>query len=193
MFKKRLFAYIIDLLILNVILSFVGIFFETTSNMTNLSNELIELSNNFINGTVDSITYINRYSIINYSIEKEVFLSNLVNVIISICYFVIIPLYNNGASIGKKIMKIKIIGNDTDASANSLIIRYLLMDGIGVSIISLCLLFVLKDMNYMISVSILSFLQFIVVISSIFMVLYRRDFKSLPDLIAGTKVIEVEK
>lgn len=193
MFKKRLFAYIIDLLIINVILSFVGIFFETTSNMTNLSNELIELSNNFINGTVDSITYINRYSIINYSIEKEVFLSNLVNVTISICYFVIIPLYNNGASIGKKIMKIKIIGNDTDASANSLIIRYLLMDGIGVSIISLCLLFVLKDMNYMISVSILSFLQFIVVISSIFMVLYRRDFKSLPDLIAGTKVIEVEK
>ena len=193
MFKRRLLAYIIDLLILNVILSFIENFFPVSNSLTNLSNELMRLSNNFIDGTVDVVTFINRYSVINYSMDKEVFLSSLVGVIISICYFVIIPLYNNGSSIGKKIMKIRIVGNDDEVSANRLIVRYLLMDGIGVSIISLCLLFVCNDISYTIILMILSFLQFMVVIFSIFMVLYRHDFKSLPDLIAGTKVIEVKK
>ena len=87
---------------------------------------------------------------------------------------------------------LKIVSNgDRDVSAKALIFRYLLMDSIGVSILSMCSLFIFKDMNYLIITLILAFLQFLVVIISIFMVLYRN--KSLPDLIAGTKVIEVKE
>lgn len=194
MFKKRLLAYIIDILIVGLIASVIGAIIPTNQNITNLSNELININNNFMKEEINVTTYINQYSGVTYNLDKELFLSNLIGVIVYIIYFIVIPMYNNGQSIGKKLQKIKIVKKDeTEVGANELIIRYMFMTGIGVSILSMCLVFILKDLNYVIGISILGFLQFLVAISSIIMVLYRNDKKSLPDLIAGTKVIEVKK
>ena len=194
MFKKRLFSYIIDIFILSLVLGVIGMFIPSGSNIESLNNELMNINNNFVNGELGIRTFINQYAGIFYNIDKEMFYSSLISVIVSILYFVVYPLYNNGQSFGKTMNNIKIVSNDdSDVSANSLIFRYLLMDGIGVSIISMCSLFIFKDFNYLIITSILGFLQFLVVIISVFMVLYRHDFRSLPDLIAGTKVIEVKK
>lgn len=193
MFKKRLFAYLVDLMVLGVILTFVGFLIPSSSNYVNLNNELISVNDNFINGSINFSTYINQYSVINYDLCKELFLSNLIGLSISIIYFVVYPLYNNGQSFGKKLMKIKVVSTDlSDVGSNNLFFRYMFIDGIGTSFISLCLIFIFKDFNYMLFVSILGFLQVLVVIISIFMIIYRRDKRSLPDLIAGTKVIEVK-
>lgn len=194
MFKKRLLAYLIDIIILSLILTFVGLFIPSNSNLVNLNNELMSVNNNFMNQEIDAITFINQYSNIGYSIARELFLSNLISVAVGIIYFIVYPLYNGGQSIGKKIIGLKIVSvDDSDVSSNSLLIRYLLMESIGTTIISMCLIFVIKDFYYILCDSILSFLQFLVVIISVFMVIYRRDKRSLPDLIAGTKVIEVKK
>ena len=194
MFKKRLLAYLIDIIILSLILTFVGLFIPSNSNLVNLNNELMSVNNNFMNQEIDAITFINQYSNIGYSIGRELFLSNLISVVIGIVYFIVFPLYNGGQSIGKKVIGLKIVSvDDSDVSSNSLLIRYLLMESIGATIISMCLIFVIKDFYYILCDSILSFLQFLVVIISVFMVIYRRDKRSLPDLIAGTKVIEVKK
>ena len=194
MFKRRLFAFIIDFFIVFLIANAIGMFIPTSQNVTNLSNELASINSNFFDGNIDTSTFINQYSVISYSLERELFLSSLLSVVINILYFVVYPLYNGGQSLGKKYIGIRIVSNDdNDVGSNQLVFRYLLMNGIGSSIISLCLIFVLKDLNYMYVVSILSILQFLVAISSVFMVLYRNDKRSLPDLIAGTKVIEVEK
>ena len=191
MFKKRLFAYLLDILILSCIISFISMFFNS-DNYINLNNELNQINNSFINGEIPFETYFNQFYNVNFSLQKELFFYNLVSVVISVLYFVVYPIYNDGQSFGKKIMKIKIISDSDRLFSNSLIFRYLLMDGIGVSIISLCLICFVNGLYFMIFNSILSFLQFLVVIISIFMVIYRNDKKSLPDLIAGTKVIEVE-
>ena len=194
MFRKRLFAYLIDVLIVFLIISFVGSFIPVSQNVTNLNAQLNDIGNSFFDKNIDLNTYINQYSVIGYSLEKELFLSSLLGVIINILYFVVYPFYNGGQSIGKKYMGIKVVSNDFNSvSSNQLLFRYLLMNSIGSSIIILCLIFVLKDSFYVYVDLILAFLQFIVVICSIFMVLYRNDKRSLPDLIAGTKVIEVKK
>ena len=194
MFKKRLFAYIIDVLILELILSFIGIFVPVSSNVVNLQNEIYGINDNFINGSIDVSTFINQYSNVSYNIDRYMFLPNLIGVVVSVIYFIVYPLYNNGQSFGKKVMGLRIVSdNDDFVGSNSLIFRYMFMDGIGISIISMCLIFIFSDFSYILCVSLLSFFQILVVIISIFMVLYRRDFKSLPDLVAGTKVIEVKK
>lgn len=194
MFKKRLFAYVIDFFVLFFISFIISMIIPTSQNLVNLNNELIGINENYLSGNVDVSTFINQYSTISYSIDREMFLTSLISVVVSILYYVVYPLYNNGSSFGKKVIGLRIVSSDdSDVSTNSLLFRYLFMDGIGTSILSLCLIFIFKDFNYIICVSILSFLQFIVVIISIFMVIYRNDFRSLPDLIAGTKVIEVEK
>lgn len=194
MFKKRFFAFIIDLIIVFLITFVIDMIIPISDNAQKLSEELFDLNNNFIDGNIGIDMFINQYSIINYGLEKELFLSSLISVVVNILYFVLYPLYNGGQSFGKKYIGIKIVSKDDNTvSSNQLIFRYLLMNGIGSSIISLCFIFLLNDLSYMYIVSILSILQFIVAISSIFMVLYRNDKRSLPDLIAGTKVIEVKK
>ena len=194
MFKKRFFAFIIDLIIVFLITFVIDMIIPISDNAQKLSEELFDLNNNFIDGNIGIDMFINQYSIINYGLEKELFLSSLISVVVNILYFVLYPLYNGGQSFGKKYIGIKIVSKDDNTvSSNQLIFRYLLMNGIGSSIISLCFIFLLNDLSYMYVVSILSILQFIVAISSIFMVLYRNDKRSLPDLIAGTKVIEVKK
>jgi len=194
MFKKRLFAYIIDFFVLFFISFIISSIIPVSDNLTNLSNELISVNDNYLSGNIDISTFVNQYSTISYGMDRELFLTSLINVIVGVIYFVIYPLYNNGSSFGKKIMGLRIVSNDGSlVSTNCLIFRYLFMNSIGTSILSLCLIFIVKDFNYFLCVSILSFLQFLVVIISIFMVLYRNDFRSLPDLIAGTKVIEVKK
>ena len=192
MFKKRLLAYIIDFVILGIIISTIQLIIPTSKNIQNLNQELLNTNEQYMNNQIDTKTYINQYSNISYTMDKELFMTTLISTAISIVYFVVYPLYNKGQSIGKKLQKIRIVG-DKELSANALLIRYLFMDGIGTSIITLCLILVIKDTSYIICTTLLTFLQFLVVIISIFMVLYRHDFKSLPDIIAGTKVIEVKE
>lgn len=194
MFKKRLLAYIIDFFVLSFITFFISTIIPVSESLTNLSNELISVNDSFLSGNIDVSTFVNQYSTISYSMDREMFLTSLISVVASVIYFVIYPLYNDGSSFGKKAMGLRIVSNDDSlVSTNGLIFRYLFMNSIGTSILSLCLIFIVKDFNYVLCVSILSFLQFLVVIISIFMVIYRNDFRSLPDLIAGTKVIEVKK
>ena len=193
MFKKRLFAYVIDILIIGIIVYLISFVIPTSENINNFNDQLLEINNSFVDGKVGLETYINQYSTIFYGMDKELFLTSLINVFVSIIYFVVFPLYNNGQTIGKKKCGIKIVSkDDNDVSANALISRYLMINGIGVAILSMCFLFVLNGLCYLVVTSILNFFQFLVVVISIFMVLYRHDFRSLPDIVAGTKVIEVK-
>ena len=192
-FKKRFLAYIIDIIIIVSILSIISSFFNKNDNLVNLNNQLVEINDKYIKGEVDLSTYFNQYSGITYNIDKELFIYNLISCFVLICYFVVFPLYNKGMSIGKKILNIRIVKvNDEEVNSNQLIIRYLFIDGLGASILALCLLFVLKNTAYTSMVGILGIIQFLIVIISIFMIIFRKDNRSLPDLIAGTKVVEVK-
>lgn len=193
-FKKRFFAYITDVLILNLIMTFISSFIPISDSLLNLNDQLKNVNNNYINGAIDMVTYFNQYSEIVYDIDKILFISNLISCVIIICYFIIYPLYNNGMSLGKKLFNIKVVKKDGSlVDSNGLVFRYLFMNSLSVLMLSMCGLFIFKDLYYVCFISLLQFLQFLVVIISIFMILYRRDKRSLPDLIAGTKVIEVEK
>lgn len=194
MFKKRLFAFLIDVLVVFLIVSFIEFLIPISENAKNLYEQMNNVNNSFFDGSIDINTFVNQYSVVSYGLEKELFLFTLMSVVINVIYFVVYPLYNRGQSFGKKYVGIKIVSkDDSEVGSNQLVVRYLFMNGIGSTIIGLCLIFLIKDMGYVYIESILAILQFLVAISSIFMVLYRNDKRSLPDLIAGTKVIEVKK
>lgn len=192
-FLKRLIAYFVDILILNLILSFISSMFNS-NNIGLLNGQMTSLMDEFVEGKMEMSIFFNRYSSLIYSLDRELFMPNLLSVVCLIIYFVVIPLNNNGMSFGKKLMGIQIVCDDeSKVDSNKLLFRYMFMNGIGFSIITLCCLFVFNDIQYTIILGLLGFFEFLVLIISIFMVLYRGDKKSLPDLIAGTKVIEVKK
>ena len=189
-FGKRLGAYILDAIIVSLIFSVLTMFIKESNNLINLNNQLNTISENFINKTKTMKEYFNQYSSIEYLISKEMFLQNLFSLILMIGYFVILPYYYNGQTIGKKLMKIKIVKEDDKLTINDLALRSLLSNGIAMTFIELALIFLIKDTAYFITISILSFIQFLLVITSIFMILYRKDKKALHDIVCKTLVVD---
>ena len=165
-------------------------FIKESNNLINLNNQLNTISENFINKTITMKEYFNQYSSIEYLISKEMFLQNLFSLILMIGYFVILPYYYKGQTIGKKMMKIKIVKEDDKLTINDLALRSLLANGIAMTFIELALIFLIKDTSYFITISILSFVQFLLVITSVFMILYRKDKKALHDIVCKTLVID---
>lgn len=189
-FGKRLVAYILDAVIVSLIFSVLTMFIKESNNLINLNNQLNTISENFINKTITMKEYFNQYSSIEYLVNKEMFLQNLFSLILMIGYFVILPYYYNGQTIGKKLMKIKIVKEDDKLIINDLALRSLLSNGIAMTFIELALIFLIKDTAYFITISILSFIQFLLVITSIFMILYRKDKKALHDIVCKTLVVD---
>lgn len=189
-FGKRLVAYILDAIIVSLIFSVLTMFIKESNNLINLNNQLNTISENFINKTITMKEYFNQYSSIEYLVNKEMFLQNLFSLILMIGYFVILPYYYNGQTIGKKMMKIKIVKEDDKLTINDLALRSLLSNGIAMTFIELALIFLIKDTAYFITISILSFIQFLLVITSIFMILYRKDKKALHDIVCKTLVVD---
>ena len=178
-FKERAFAYIIDMIIVSLAFSFITIFFNTSSNYKKLSQELNDVTNSFVNEEINLDTYI----------HKEIIMFNVLNGFLLVGYFVILPYYWNGQTVGKRVMGINIISNEGTLTFNQLIIRALIIDGLGSLIILLSLVYILKGFPYYIVNMLLNALETILTIISITFIIKRPDHRAVHDLISGTKVI----
>jgi len=189
-FSKRFLAYIIDLTIL---ILFLGITSSLVLNMDNqkvLNNELKTIENQFLEGKITTNVYLNRASNIYYEIDKERVMVSIFNIIYILIYFIILPFYNDGKTYGKKIIGIRVIREDKkELTLNDLIYRNLFINGLGYLLVCLSLVYLIPSMYYFISSSILSFIQIVLVFTSIFMILYKHDKKGLHDLWTKTKVV----
>lgn len=198
-FSKRFTSYFIDFLIVVVFLNLLGLILPTSKNVEKLNKELTEISENYTEKIEESETvsiddmeaYLNESASISYRIDKENFLYTVLGVVIYILYYVVFQYKNNGQTLGKKLMKIKVVKDDGEISINDFIFRSFIVNSVLYNIISLILLFTTKDLNYIYAIGILGFIQFVVMIVSSLMILIRKDRKSLQDLVTKTSVIEV--
>ena len=191
-FFKRFLAYLIDIILVGTIMGIISAIF-TTKNATVLSNQFLELNEQVINTKLDFGIYYSRVADITLSLDRENFMINIINCVIIILYFVDLPLYKNGQTLGKKIFKIKIVREDKeDLTANELIIRNIVVNGLLNTFLAFCLVFLLSGFEYFTITSILGFIQFVLVVVSACMIIFRKDKKGLHDIITKTKVVYEE-
>lgn len=191
-FFKRFLAYLIDIILVGTIMGIISAIF-TTKNATVLSNQFLELNEQVINTKLDFGIYYSRVADITLSLDRENFMINIINCVIIILYFVVLPLYKNGQTLGKKIFKIKIVREDReDLTANELIIRNIVVNGLLNTFLAFCLVFLLSGFEYFTITSILGFIQFVLVVVSACMIIFRKDKKGLHDIITKTKVVYEE-
>ena len=189
-FFKRMSAYIIDIVVFTLIFGIFSMIIPESNNVVVLNSQLSELSEKVLNNELTMTAYFNQYAGIVHSLDKELFLSNLFNLVLMIGYFAILPFYYNGQTIGKKILKIKVKKDDGQLSMNDLIIRNFIINGLLFSFIAAAIIFIVSDSAYLIIVSILAFIEILLVITSLFMVSYRHDKKAVHDILCKTSVIE---
>lgn len=126
----------------------------------------------------------------NYRLIKLSIVSTLISMLLILLYFVVIQYYFNGQTIGKKIMKLRVISN-SDKKLNILnyLIRSLILNSVFINTLSTVMVLVLSKSNYLIYNEIIYVINYIVEMAIIFMMGFTKDNRGLHDYVANTKVI----
>lgn len=188
--KKRAAAYLIDILIVGLLLGVIITVKEKDQKVMQLRSDLNIVNEVFASKEMRFSEYFDRYTTINQQLEQECVIYMIFNILFILCYFVILPYFWNGQTVGKRIMKIRVVSNTEEKiSIVNYLIRNVIATGLGYMVLILLFLYVLPNKMYFIFASILSFIQLILVIISISMILYRKDKRAMHDILSTTKVV----
>lgn len=196
MWKKRLPAYIIDMLIVSIIINIFGLAFPKWLELENKSQE--ELTNIFVretdNGSVvtdDSLDIIiNKSALAVQKYDKEIIIYKGLEIMILFGYFVILPLSMNGQTVGKKLFKIKVINDENRLTYKNLIIRTLFITDLGVLVLTCLGVYILPALPYFIFKDILGIVEFILLIVCLVTIIKNEKHIGFHDRIAKTEVVE---
>lgn len=192
-FLQRLVSYLIDFFIIIFIVTGITFFIPTSDTYKEAYKEANEISDLYFNGEISNSEYLSRYGDVSYTMAKETIVVTVINLVVTIAYFGSYSYYMNGQTIGKKIMKIRVVNKDnSNVGHGILIFRTAVIYGVIESIISLIILqFISSDM-YLYAITPLEILQYIFVLISLFMIMFRKDGRGLHDILFKTKVVSLK-
>lgn len=196
-FMQRLFAYFIDYLIISVVFSLFSLSFNS-NKLNDINNEINDTMNQIVNidnskeeKTVDELNE----ELINlqYEYQQESKLINMISLVLTFAYFCIFQFLNKGQTIGKKLLKIKVVNKEEkEPNFLTIFLRTFIIQGFLTTGLSLIAIFVLNKEIYMETYFVLNILMSIFIVVSGLMVLYRKDRRGLHDMMAGSIVIKEE-
>ena len=190
-FRIRLSAFIIDIMFITAVFMLLYYFIPVSDKVLDLQANLNNINEAFIKKEILFSDFFKEYTNIIYNLDKEQFISMIINALTILFYFVLVPYFTNGITLGSYILGFKIKEKDKEkVSLKALFIRSLIINVGLYLIVSIILLFITNNELYFALISILGIFQIGLVITSIFMVLYRHDLQGLQDYLSGTKLIK---
>ena len=193
MFSQRILAFLIDLVLISVITSFITVFVPVNDTATKLYEEQNKVLEDYVEGSVSMEEYVNQMVDLSYDISKQTVIVSIVTIVITLLYYVVYPCYNNGQTLGKKLMKIKIKKIDeSDLSMNDLLIRGMVNNSILVNIVNVIFVLFLSKNIFLSASSLVSVIQYLVLIISLIMIAFTRNARGLHDLAAKTEVVQAD-
>ena len=188
---KRIIAYLVDMILICAVALIISNLLHN-KNIDVLMVEMNTLNSDLFSKKVNIVTYFNHYSDVIRDIDRQKILINFIVVTIMFGYFVILPFKNKGQTLGKMIMKIRVTKKE-EITVLDYVIRSFLINGILYMIIILICACILPAFSYFLTVSILGFIQIILVISSAFMILYKKNERSLEDIITKSEIVFIDE
>ncbi len=194
---KRFVAYLVDIMI-------VGLVATALSSINVLNpyyDNYLESSDSF-NETIDSIDEDNVTSVIT----SDLFVNQMQNTLkYSVCttiislgcyflYFVGFQKWNKNQTLGKKLMKLKVVNEDgsENISVINYTVRTIVLYNLLFTSIGLCTAFYLTGKSFLITFAVVSVIGYIITYAGYLMILIRKDGRGLHDIMGFTKVVEVE-
>lgn len=190
-FTQRLIAFIIDVLLVYIIASLVATPFTNNKEVKKLNDEATQLLEKFTNGEITSSDFADENIDLTYRIARKNGFVSLLIIIVNILYFVVFQLYNKGQTVGKELMKIKVVSDTKELTMNQMIFRAFLANSILLDIITFMFMLANSRMVYFSGVAVFSTIQYAITLVSIFMVLMSKDGRAIHDRLVCTRVERV--
>ena len=189
LFFSRCIAYIVDIFLVLFVSSLLATPFVNADQMMSLTNESHKLVEKYNNKKITEQEYIVEASNLEYKMARSTELVSLFSILLSVIYFVVLPLYWDGKTVGKKIMKMKIVSKDGELTANQLIFRSFIADFVLLNIISALFIMFASRSVYLTCVEIFTFTQYLIMVVSIFTIIINKEGLAIHDMLVHTKVV----
>ena len=189
-FTNRLLAYLIDSIIVLLVSSIIAIPL-TSKKIESLEKELKTITKEYTNQNIDMNTYLEKNQDLNYQIQKESLSTNVVYLIVSIIYYVVFQYLNKGQTLGKKLLKIKVVNKEGNTpSLYQMILRTFITNQIFTYLVTILLVLLATKEQFLSLYQTLNSLATIFIIVSALMILYTNNLQGLHDKMAKTLVVK---
>ena len=122
LFVQRLCAFIFDMLLVSLIASFITTPFLNSDKIHELEKKEQELIINIQSNDFKNNSFFLEYSDFFYQYSRSMGIVSIANILFKVLYFIVYQIYNNGQTIGKKIMKIKIVSDSGELLMNQIML-----------------------------------------------------------------------
>lgn len=191
-FTNRLLAYLIDSIIVLLVSSPIAICIHKNIFLKqDLEHELKTITKEYTEQNIDMNTYLEKTQDLNYQIQKCSVSTNVVYLIVSIIYYVVFQYLNKGQTLGKKLLKIKVVNKEGNTpSLYQMILRTFITNQIFTYLVTILLVLLATKEQFLSLYQTLNSLATIFIIVSALMILYTNNLQGLHDKMAKTLVVK---
>lgn len=194
LFIKRVVAFIFDIILISVLVSFICSPFLDYDSIANLNENVTEILVDYSEGSINTETYISSASSLLFRLARKQGLISLITIFLNVLYFVVYQFYNNGQTVGKKILGIKVVSNDSrELTFDNYIYRSFIINSILIDIFVFILLIFASQDLYISGVGLLGIINFILIFICGFMIIFNKEKRGLHDLVGNTRVVVCRK
>lgn len=188
LFTQRLFAFLIDVIIVMIITSIISVPFIDADKNKEVAEETNAILERLQKQEITFNEYFIEYQDVYYKNAKANGISSLIGIVVAILYYIVYQTYMKGQTLGKKFMKIRVVSNDGELTMNQMIFRSFLATNLLLDMIAMCFItFASKDVFFT-SSFIFEGIIYTVFIISFFMVAFGKDGRAIHDRLFHTTV-----
>lgn len=188
-FIQRLAAFILDVFIVSMVASLISYPFLDLDSINKLNESSTQVVEDYMTQKISINEYTSDSISISYEMARKQGVLSLITIFLNILYFVVFQVKNNGQTIGKKLLRIKVSSQDGNLGMNQMIFRSLIINSILVDMVSFGILLFTSATIYFYGAGILSMIQFAIIAISGFMVMLSKKSQGIHDMVAHTDVV----
>ena len=190
---KRILAYLIDVVIVlfaSSMLSNISYLNPQLETYNKYYDEYSEKTKDYLDKKTADDEYLQITNDYSYKLERNSVYSSIISVVTILLYFGVFQKYNNGQTLGKKLLNIRVKGN---LNVFKYLLRTAIIYNVFINVAKIILIVALDQNQYLIANKYLYALALVVEVTTIVMIMLRKDHKGLHDLIVGSEVVEENK
>ncbi len=191
---KRIIAFVIDIVIVSLVVSLLNYlpidpYKDKYQEKYKEYTELIQK-----NTEEGSQEFKDEIIEVNYEVYKYRTYSSIISAGALILYFGVLQLVLDGQTLGKKIMKIRVVSNkDKKLNFWSYLIRIVVLNNIWLSLLNVGAVYVVSGVKFYYVTYVIGMISSLMYMLNLIMIMFRNDNRGLHDMIAGTKVIDMNE
>jgi uncharacterized RDD family membrane protein YckC len=193
MMGKRILAYLIDVVIVllaSSMLSSISYLNPQLETYNKYYDEYSEKTKDYLDKKTADDEYLQITNDYSYKLERNSVYSSIISVVTILLYFGVFQKYNNGQTLGKKLLNIRVKGN---LNVFKYLLRTAIIYNVFINVAKIILIVALDQNQYLNANKYLYALALVVEVTTIVMIMLRKDHKGLHDLIVGSEIVEENK